>query len=119
MAEGLIILLGTAFIVQVLVSRLTPPEKMETLKAFYVKCKPPGLWKPVADSLGVEHKIVSKSMFLQSTTGILTCLGFVIATNAIFFGGIEFIAGGVSLSVISGYFLLKSINKNKLSNKTD
>ncbi len=37
-----------------LVTFLTPPEKMETLKRFYQRVRPPGFWGPVAKACGEE-----------------------------------------------------------------
>ena len=112
MAAGLAILLVTAFASQIIITLLTPPEKMDKLKKFYLKCRPPGFWGPVAKQLEIPHEVAPKKMLWQSFLGIATCVGMVIVTNSIFTGNLLFIFSGITLSAACGYLLFKSIKLN-------
>ena len=112
MAAGLTILMVTAFASQILITLLTPPESMDKLKTFYLKCRPPGFWGPVAKELGITHVVATKKMLWQSFLGIATCVGMVIVTNSLFNGNLIFIFSGITLSAICGFLLFKSIKLN-------
>ncbi|MBI5380766.1 MAG: hypothetical protein HZA31_02585 [Opitutae bacterium] len=88
MWQGLGLLLGSSLVVLVVVTLLTPPESMETLKKFYLRCRPPGFWGPVrkevpADPEGDRSR---RRLWLDAVLGLVSCAGMVVATNAVFVG---------------------------------
>lgn len=52
----------------ILVALVTPPEPMETLKAFYVRAKPMGYWRPVRRALELDYP---ESNVFESTQGLI------------------------------------------------
>jgi Na+/proline symporter len=86
MWHGLGLLFGLSFVVLICVTLLTPPESPETLRRFYLRCRPPGFWHPVRqhpDCAVVEIPRIG-ALLANSILGILACLCLVLATNAIF-----------------------------------
>jgi Na+/proline symporter len=86
MWHGLGLLFGLSFLVLVAVTLATPAESPETLRRFYERCRPPGFWGPVRDSIRIMPGEVpsTKSLLVNSAIGIAACLSLVIATNAVF-----------------------------------
>lgn len=54
--QGFLLLFGSGFAAVVIVSLLTPAEPLETLRDFYSKCRPPGLWGPVTRSADSQER---------------------------------------------------------------
>lgn len=112
MADGHVALLlfCTGFTVEVIVTLLTPPEKMETLTAFYRKCRPPGLWGPVRDALRPEERAeVSRETrqgVTQAALGCLFCLGLVMTLGLGFARNWAGMSGAVALLLTAGGALL-------------
>ncbi len=86
MWQGLGLLFGLSFLVLVLITLLTPPESMETLKGFYTRCQPPGFWKPIRARLGhtAGESAPLGRLLANSLLGMLACIGLTLATNALF-----------------------------------
>ncbi len=83
--QGLGLLFGLSFVVLIAVTLLTPPESRETLRRFYERCRPPGLWGPVRDPEDAgAHGAATVRLLVDGLIGVLACLGLVLATNAIF-----------------------------------
>ena len=84
--EGVGILFLASFVILFGVTLLTPAESDETLRRFYAKCRPPGLWGKFKRELGLdrpgEHSL--RRELFDCLIGTLACLGLVIATNAVF-----------------------------------
>jgi len=79
--HGFLLLFGLGVIVIITVSFLTPPERVETLREFYTRCKPPGLWGPVTTSIDVRERAVIRADTLRD---LFDCaLGIAFATSAI------------------------------------
>jgi len=77
--HGFLLLFGLGFAVIVLITYLTPPERIETLREFYARCRPPGWWKPVVKEFGPE----TRRMIRQETmTDVVDCLLGVIFCSA-------------------------------------
>lgn len=86
MWHGLGLLFALSFVVLIGVTLLTPPESDETLRRFYLRCRPPGLWRPVREqpecsSVGTPP---TGALLLNSLLGIVACFSLVLATNAVF-----------------------------------
>jgi hypothetical protein len=81
-------------VVIILVTYLFPPESEETLLKFYLRCRPPGLWKPVARDAALD---VRRSIHEETIADLIDCgLGIVFAAAAILF----------VISLLGGHFLI-------------
>jgi len=119
MWQGLGLLFGLSFVVLIVTTLLTPPESKETLKRFYARCRPPGLWKPISQEVQLEDngEPTTKHLIIDSALGIIASLCLVLATNAIFVADWLRVIISVVVGVVSGAWLLKRIlqsgNKRK------
>jgi len=111
MWQGLGLLFGLSFAVLLLATLLTPPESTETLKRFYARCRPPGLWGPIRREVQLEYTgdPGPGRMFFDSMLGILASLGLVLATNAIYVGDWPRFGGSILVCLVTGGLLLKRI----------
>ncbi len=65
-------LLLLCVIVCVVSSLMTKPDDMEVLKAFYIKVRPWGLWKPVRDAVQREHpEVQGNPHFLRDMANVV------------------------------------------------
>lgn len=114
MWHGLGLLFVLAFVVLIAVTLVTPPESPETLRRFYERCRPPGFWGPVRESMNIASFDVptTRSLLVNSVLGILACLGLVMATNAIFVSGWQTIAISLAAAVGFGAALIVRVLRN-------
>jgi Na+/proline symporter len=109
MWQGLGLLFGLGLVVLVAVTLLTPAESTATLNAFYQRCRPPGLWRPVrrlGDAMDAGIPSTAR-LVINSLLGTLACLGLVLATNAIFVGDWLRVAGGLAAAGLLGAWLVQ------------
>ena len=60
---------------------LTKPERIETLREFYARCRPPGFWGPVIKDFAPETRREIRS---ETLTDLIDCgLGIIFCTAAI------------------------------------
>jgi SSS family transporter len=79
--QGFLLLFGLGLVVIVAVTMLTPPERIETLREFYRRCRPPGWWKPALDELDADER---RAIREETITDLIDCaLGIAFATSAI------------------------------------
>lgn len=79
--QGFLLLFGLGFATIIIVTYLTPPERIETLKEFYRRCRPPGLWGPVVKDFSAETR---REIRRETLTDLIDCvLGIVFCTAAI------------------------------------
>ncbi|HUE82642.1 MAG TPA: hypothetical protein VMM84_11075 [Pyrinomonadaceae bacterium] len=79
--QGFLLLFGLGFATIVTVTYLTPPERIETLRKFYARCRPPGLWGPVVRDFSPEDR---RSIRRETVTDLIDCgLGICFCTAAI------------------------------------
>ncbi|MGH9767640.1 MAG: sodium:solute symporter family transporter, partial [Blastocatellia bacterium] len=79
--QGFLLLFGLGLVVIVVVTLLTPPERMETLREFYRRCRPPGWWGPVVNELNAEAR---RAIRRETMTDLTDCaLGIVFCTASI------------------------------------
>lgn len=111
MWQGVGLLFLASFIVLITVTLLTPPERPETLRRFYARCRPPGFWGPVRREMQLEENGDSSfaAQVFDSALGTLACLGLVVATNAIFVRDMKLVGVGLALLLIFGSWLLRRI----------
>ncbi len=100
-----------SFALTVLITLLTPAESKETLTRFYNSCRPPGLWEPVKRTLGLLETDESETsrLLFNAVLGIVTCLGLVVATNAIFTSSWGLATAGIVAAVGSAAWLLRRV----------
>jgi Na+/proline symporter len=79
--EGFLLLFGLGFVTIVAVTYLTRPERIETLREFYARCRPPGFWGPVVKDFDPKLR---REIRQETLTDIIDCfLGVVFCTAAI------------------------------------
>ncbi len=79
--QGFLLLFGLGSATIVAVTYLTPPERIETLRKFYARCRPPGLWGPVVRDFSPEDR---RSIRRETVTDLIDCvLGICFCTAAI------------------------------------
>jgi Na+/proline symporter len=79
--QGFLLLFGLGVIAIVVISYLTPPERIETLHAFYMRCRPPGLWGPVTAAVHLEERAAIRA---ETARDLVDCaLGIAFAASAI------------------------------------
>ena len=98
---------------------LTPPESDETLKRFYERCRPPGLWKKIRTELALDESGEPSltRMLVDSLFGILACAGLVIATNALFVKSWDIFFTGFIFTTFFGSLLIKRCGVKTEKNK--
>ncbi|MGE0545830.1 MAG: hypothetical protein AB7O24_27550 [Kofleriaceae bacterium] len=81
--HGFLLLFGLGTIVIITISYLTRPEKLETLRAFYEKCRPPGLWGPVTRELPLKTRLEIRRETMNDLVdcglAVLLCAASIIA----------------------------------------
>jgi solute:Na+ symporter, SSS family len=111
MWQGLGLLLGLSFVTLAVVTLLTPAESPQTLKRFYDRCRPPGLWGPVRDRDEAAAAGVAPlgRLAINCLLGILVCLGIVLATNAVYLSDWRTTSVGVVMIVVCGGWLIRRV----------
>ncbi|MCI0364655.1 MAG: hypothetical protein L0219_12285, partial [Phycisphaerales bacterium] len=86
MWHGLGLLFVLSFVLLIGVTMLTPPESAETLRRFYLRCRPPGFWQPVRQQPECAAVAIPETaaLIVNSVLGVLACFSLVLATNAVF-----------------------------------
>lgn len=88
--QGFLLLFGLGFVTIVVVSLLTPAEKIETLREFYQRCRPPGFWKPVIGdfSVGERRKIKDETLrdLFDCVLGVTSCASAILTVISLFGG---------------------------------
>lgn len=90
---------------------LTQPESMETLRRFYARCLPPGLWGPVAKTFAQENEQRTRSEFrrdlINSGLGIVLFGSMTAALNAAVSSRWSLFAGCVAGAAGSGWLFIR------------
>jgi len=116
--QGFLLLFLTGFITIIIVSLLTKPEKMSTLRNFYLKCRPPGLWKPVKLTLNKKDVYSSEELkgdIIDSVFGIVFCTGSIVTIISFFSPFTNWIVR-ISLMTITLISVVVFINRWKSKN---
>ena len=104
--QGFLLLFGLGFLTILVVTYLTRPERIETLRAFYARCRPPGFWGPVVKDFDPEirQEIRQETMtdVLDCGLGVLFCTAAIIAVISPFGKHWDIFAGALTLCLISG-----------------
>jgi Na+/proline symporter len=114
--EGVGILFLASFVILLTVTLLTPAEPDETLRRFYAKCRPPGLWGKFKQEFGThrpgDHSL--RHELFDCLIGTLACLGLVIATNAVFVQDwFRFVCAVLVVTVFGGWLIKRVLMKEK------
>jgi solute:Na+ symporter, SSS family len=79
--EGFLLLFGLGAATSVIVSLMTRPESIETLREFHSRCRPPGLWGPVVRGFSEEAR---RGIRRETTADLVDCvLGVLFAGTSI------------------------------------
>jgi Na+/proline symporter len=79
--QGFLLLFGLGAVTIIAVTYFTRPERIETLREFYRRCRPPGFWGPVVKDFGIETR---QQIRRETLTDLIDCgLGVVFCTAAI------------------------------------
>lgn len=107
--QGTGMLFIIAIVVISLVTLLTPPESDETLKKFYLRCRPPAGWKKLRSKYPSlpGHDSTLLSQIIDCLLGIAACFGMAIATNAVFVKNWFIVITGGTTAVVFAALLLK------------
>src|SRR5687768_465266 len=88
--QGFLLLFGLGMVTIIVVSLITRPEKIETLREFYRRCRPPGFWGPVVTEFSGEERAQIRSETLRDlidcVLGIAFCAGAILAVISPFGG---------------------------------
>ncbi len=111
MWQGLGLLFALSFAVLLAVTWLTPPESAETLKRFYARCRPPGLWAPIRRQVQLPDtgEPTAARLLVDCGLGMVAALCLVLATNAVFVKDWMRLAVALLGCSGSGAFLLRRI----------
>ena len=84
--QPIVLLLGVGLAGSIIVALLTPAESAETLRSFYLKIRPPGIWGPVRRALAAEGLCNAAQQrreltwdLLAAASGIAFCFSMVYA----------------------------------------
>ena len=79
--QGFLLLFGLGLVTIVVITYLTPAERIETLREFYRRCRPPGVWGPVVREFGSAER---EQIRRETMTDLIDCaLGVLFCTAAI------------------------------------
>jgi Na+/proline symporter len=70
-------------IIWILVTFLTKPTELSVLQKFYSKVKPGGWWKPIEQTLGVQHKTIGINRFIGWFAAVIMGYGVLFAIGAL------------------------------------
>ncbi len=88
--KGFLTLFGLGWTVILLATYLTRPESMETLREFYRRCRPPGLWGPVTHGFSAEEKqrirCETRQDLIDCALGIIVCASAILISLSLFAG---------------------------------
>ena len=86
--EGFLLLFGMGWVIIVLVTLLTRPENLETLRGFYRLCRPPGFWGPVTGGFSSDEKRAIRketvSDIVDCVLGVVFCAASILASISLF-----------------------------------
>jgi Na+/proline symporter len=118
MWHGLGLLFGLSFLVLILVTLLTPAESDETLARFYDRCRPPGFWGHVRRRMSRTEGVAlsTSTILLNCLSGVLACLGLVVATNALFVRDWVKFAIGLVTGALMGAWLVRRMFDHEPAN---
>jgi solute:Na+ symporter, SSS family len=114
--QGFLLLFGLGLVMIVVVTLLTPPERVETLREFYRRCRPPGRWGPVVNDLDADERGAIRR---ETVTDLIDCaLGIAFASSAILAiisplgrHWLIFVAALAACAVSGGLFIVRWVRR--------
>lgn len=103
--QGFLLLFGLGWIVIVVVTLLTRPEKTETLQHFYELCKPPGVWGPITKKFSSAEKIKIRK---ETIDDLIDCFLAIAICACVILVVISLFARNYSVFIISILILIIS-----------
>lgn len=108
---GSFILFGMGWAAILLVTWLTPPENMETLREFYRRCRPLGFWGPVAASFPEEFRERirrdTRRCLTDCALGVVVCGAMVVLLNACVARSAPVALASVAAMAVTGFVFLR------------
>lgn len=108
--QGFLLLFGLGLAMIVAVTYLTPPERIETLREFYARCRPPGRWGPVTKDFDPEvRRAIRAETFtdlIDGGLGILFATAMLVSIVSPFGGHWRPFGGALVIALASGSLLL-------------
>jgi solute:Na+ symporter, SSS family len=99
--QGFLLLFAAGWIAILTVTLITPPEKPDVLTDFYRRCKPPGFWGKITDSLPLDERRRLKAELWQDiydcALTVTVCAASVVSMAEFF--GQHWIAGVIAVAV--------------------
>ncbi len=103
--KGFLFLFGLGWVLIVVTTLLTRPEKKETLLDFYDRCRPPGFWGPITKEFTIERK---KSILAETRNDIFDCILGILFYAMTILISISLFAKNFSVSIIASIVFLIS-----------
>lgn len=104
--QGFLLLFGLGFVTIIIVTYLTPAEKIETLREFYRRCRPPGVWGPVVREFGSAQReqIRRETMtdLIDCVLGVVFCAAAIEAVISLLGRHWGIFAASIAFAVVSG-----------------
>lgn len=108
--EAFVMLFAAGWVVILGVTLLTPPEPIETLRRFYDRCRPAGLWGKVAAELPEARRRQAARALRRDlgtcAVGIVLCTSMVFLLNALFAAAWMLTAACTIVMLVSGLVFL-------------
>jgi SSS family solute:Na+ symporter len=105
------VLFAAGWAVILLTSLLTPPESLATLRRFYERCHPPGLWGRVASTFPIEMREQISCEFrhnlLSCAIGIVLCGAMVVLLNALIARSLPLASGSLIVMLVTGIIFIR------------
>ncbi len=108
--QGFLLLFGLGFVTIVIITYLTPAEKIETLREFYRRCRPPGIWGPVvrefddAEREAIRRETVTD--LIDCGLGIVFCAASIEAVISLLGRHWGIFAASIGISILSGVLFI-------------
>ena len=104
--QGFLLLFVLGFVTIVVITYLTPPEKIETLREFYRRCRPPGMWGPVVREFGAEEReqIRRETLtdLIDCALGVAFCSAAIVVVISMLARNWGILAASVAIAILSG-----------------
>lgn len=104
--QGFLLLFGLGFVTIVAISYLTPAERIETLREFYRRCRPPGVWGPVVrDFSETEREHIRRETLtdlIDCGLGVLFCAAAIEAVISLLGRHFGIFVASIVIAILSG-----------------
>lgn len=104
--QGFLLLFGLGLVTIVVVTYLTPAERIETLREFYRRCRPPGVWGPVVREFGsAEREEIRRETMtdlIDCALGVLFCTAAIEAVISLLGRHWGILAASIAVAILSG-----------------